>query len=381
MDDHANPDTVPAEAVAPPGGTAPKLIARGSLHARRSALADPREQMRVLDAVELRDAAGDRAEFHRSVSPEAGLALTPAPLEIFQINLGKLCNMSCRHCHVDAGPDRVGEMMSAATISACLDALDRSTAHTVDLTGGAPELHPGFRDLVDEVVARGLKVIDRCNLTILLAAGYRDLPAWMAERGVEVVSSLPHQRKRNTDAQRGEGTYEKSIRALRLLNEAGYGQGDPKRRLTLMANPAGSFLAGNQTELESEWRETLLRDQGVTFDHLTTLNNMPISRFLEWLTESGNLDSYMQRLVDGLNGGTIPGLMCRNTISISWEGRVFDCDFNQMLEMEAACGNGGGARIEDFDPKQWAKREIRTARHCFGCTAGSGSSCGGALVE
>ena len=381
MDDHAIPESVAAWAEAPGDGTAPELLARGSLRSRRSPLADPGEQLRLLDALVLANPPGERAEFLATVSAARLPALAPAPLEIFQINLGKLCNMTCRHCHVDAGPDRVGEMMSPATIAACLDALDRSTAHTVDLTGGAPEIHPGFRDLVDAVVARSLHIIDRCNLTILLAAGYRDLPGWLGERGVEIVSSLPHQRKPDTDAQRGEGTFEKSIRALELLNAAGYGQGDPARRLTLMANPAGSFLAGNQAELEAEWHETLLREHGVSFDRLTTLNNMPISRFLEWLVESGNLDGYMRRLVDGFNPATVAGLMCRNTISVSWDGRIFDCDFNQMLEMEADCGGGRGARIENFDPVRWQSRGISTARHCFGCTAGSGSSCGGALAR
>jgi radical SAM/Cys-rich protein len=381
MDDRANPDAVFEAVAAPGGGTHLSLLRRGSLRARHSPLADPAEQLRLLAELDLEGGDGGRAEFTSMVSPRSGPTLEPATLEIFQMNLGKLCNMSCRHCHVDAGPDRGSEMMSNATIAACLDALDRSGAHTVDLTGGAPELHPRFRELVDAVAGRGLHVIDRCNLTILLAGGYRNLPGWLAERGVEIVSSLPHQRQRNTDAQRGEGVFERSIEALRKLNAAGYGKGDPRRRLTLMANPVGAFLAGNQGQLESEWRQALKREHGVSFDGLTTLNNMPISRFLDWLVESDNLMGYMRRLVDGFNPATVAGLMCRNTLSVSWDGRVFDCDFNQMLEMESACGNGRGARIEDFDPVAWQERDIRTARHCFGCTAGAGSSCGGAIVE
>ncbi len=373
------PESAAGAAKAPAGGTEPALLARGSLRARRSPLANADEQLRLLASLELSDGNGGLADFSAAVSREQ--ALKPVPLEIFQMNLGKLCNMSCRHCHVDAGPDRRDEMMSDATIEACLEALDRSSAQTVDLTGGAPELHPRFRELVEEVSGRGLHVIDRCNLTILLAAGFRDLPEWLAGHGVEIVSSLPHQRQRNTDAQRGEGVFERSIEALLKLNAAGYGHGDPKRTLTLMANPVGAFLAGNQGQLESEWRQTLLSKHGVSFDRLSTLNNMPISRFLDWLVESDNFADYMQRLVGGFNPGTVAGLMCRNTISISWDGRVFDCDFNQMLEMEAACGNGRGARIEDFDPLLWEERQIRTARHCFGCTAGAGSSCGGAIVE
>jgi radical SAM/Cys-rich protein len=279
---------------------------------------------------------------------------------------------------VDAGPDRTDEMMTPETMSACLDALDRTTCHTVDITGGAPELHPGFRDLVDECVARGKHVIDRCNLTILLVPKFRDLPAWLGERGVEVVASLPHYRKRNTDAQRGDGTYEKSIDALRRLNEAGYGSGEPHRVLTLMSNPAGAFLGGNQDLLEKEWKAALEKNFGVRFDRLLVLNNMPISRFLEWLVETDNLESYMRKLIGAFNPGTLPGLMCRNTISVSWDGRIYDCDFNQMLDMEARLPDG--PRIEDFDPAAFARRCVRTARHCFGCTAGSGSSCGGSTV-
>ena len=206
---------------------------------------------------------------------------------------------------------------------------------------------------------------------------FHDLPEWLAARGVEVVASLPHYRQRNTDAQRGDGTFEKSIEALRRLNEAGYGYGDPKRMLTLMSNPAGAFLAGDQRSMEGEWKATLARDFDVHFDRLFCLNNMPISRFLEWLVESDNLDAYMTRLVKAYNPGAVGGLMCRNTISISWDGRVFDCDFNQMLEIESDLDS---PYIRDFDPAVFHERRIRTNRHCYGCTAGTGSSCGGATT-
>jgi radical SAM/Cys-rich protein len=269
--------------------------------------------------------------------------------------------------------------MDRETIDACLRALDQTTAHTVDITGGAPELNPHFRYLVDECVARGKHVIDRCNLTVLLLPTMQDLPQWLAERGVEVVCSLPHYRKFNTDNQRGQGTFEKSIEALHRLNAVGYGKGNPKRRLTLMSNPVGAFLAGNQAKMEQEWKAGLLKNHGVTFDRLIALNNMPISRFLEWLEESGNLEGYLELLVNSFNPATVSGLMCRNTLSISWDGRLFDCDFNQMLDLEVQSPPEQRSHIRDFHPNWLAQRQIVTGRHCFGCTAGAGSSCGGAI--
>lgn len=303
-------------------------------------------------------------------------ALQPSRLDVFQINTGKLCNMTCRHCHVDAGPTRTDAMMSRATVEACLRALDRTPAGTVDITGGAPELHPEFRYLVEESRRRGKHVIDRCNLSVLLLARNKGLAEWLGEQHVEIVASLPHYRRRNTDAQRGDGAFDKSIEALRLLNDVGYGRGNPERLLSLMMNPAGAYLAPPQRELEREWKTALERDFGITFDRLLALNNMPISRFLEWLTASNNLDSYMQRLTDGFNAGAVGGLMCRNTISVSWDGRLYDCDFNQMLELDAE----PPMTIETFDLERWQARQVVTRAHCFGCTAGAGSSCGGSTT-
>jgi radical SAM/Cys-rich protein len=343
-----------------------------SLQSRRVPLAHPERQLALLDEV-----PGD-ADFDAAIARAGWSALTPAALEIFQINLGKLCNMTCRHCHVDAGPDRTDAMMSRETIEACLEALDRTNAHTVDLTGGAPEIHPHFQYVVDEAVKRGKHVIDRCNLSVLLMQRNAGLAEWLSERGVEVVASLPHYRKRNTDAQRGDGAFDKSIEALRLLNAAGYGKGDPRRMLSLMMNPAGAFLAPSQGSIEKEWHTALQRDFGITFDRLLALNNMPISRFLEWLVESGNLESYMERLTAGFNPNAIAGLMCRNTISISWDGRLFDCDFNQMLDLDALPESP--MTVHDFDLERWQARRVVTRRHCFGCTAGAGSSCGGATA-
>jgi radical SAM/Cys-rich protein len=344
-----------------------------TLRRRGAALASTTRQLRVLAAVPL-ERAGGRVEFDAF----AGGALKPARLEIFQVNLGKLCNMTCRHCHVDAGPDRTDAMMPDAVVNQVLAAIQRTGAHTIDITGGAPELHPRFRDVVDAATAAGKHVMDRCNLTVLLLPRNAGLVEWFAARGVEVVASLPHHRRPNTDAQRGDGVFDRSMKALRLLNAAGYGHGDARRRLTLVSNPAGAFLGPSQGTVEGEWRQSLQRDHGVTFDRLFVLNNMPISRFLEWLETTGNLDAYMERLVNAFNPAAVAGVMCRNTLSVGWDGRLYDCDFNQMLDLEVQLPQG--PHIRTFDEADWGRRSIVTARHCFGCTAGAGSSCGGQMA-
>lgn len=341
-----------------------------SLSSRQAPLADPALQLAMLDALEL--AGGD---FEEAIG-RAGLSgLQPGALRVVQLNLGKLCNMACRHCHVDAGPDRTVENMSAETADACLAVIEQVRPQTVDLTGGAPELNPNFRRIVARCHELGVQVIDRCNLSVLLLAKHHDLTDFLADHQVEIVASLPHPRQRHTDAQRGDGAFRRSVEALRRLNAAGYGLGDLDRRLTLMHNPAGAFLPGSQAALERDYKATLDRDHGVHFDRLIALNNMPISRFLEWLEQSGNLQSYMSRLVSKFNPATLDGLMCRDTISVGWDGRLYDCDFNQMLDLHAEVEL---PHIADFDPKRWAAHRIRTARHCFGCTAGAGSSCAGA---
>jgi len=349
-----------------------------TLRSRRSPLASPGYQIRTLDAVDLESTlfAGD---FEAAMAGCTADGLRATSIDIFQINLGKLCNMTCRHCHVDAGPDRWQEVMSLDTVNACLGAIDATGATIVDITGGSPELNPHFRFLVDQCVARGARVIDRCNLTVLLLPRSRDLPGFLADRGVEVVCSLPHFRRRNTDAQRGEGTFEKSITALRMLNEVGYGTGHPERRLTLMVNPVGAVLTGDQCSMEREWKRGLERNHGVTFDKLIALNNMPIARFLEWLESSSNLESYMELVVNSFNPATVNGLMCRNTLSVSWDGLVYDCDFNQMLELGTHVGHEDTVYVSDIVRDHLIGRKIVTGRHCFGCTAGAGSSCGGAI--
>ena len=354
--------------------------ATGSLRARRAPLAEPAAQLARLEALDLAAAPHSGSILAALAAAGQGDGLAPARLEIFQVNLGKLCNMLCRHCHVDAGPDRTDAVMDRATVDDCLAALERSGATTLDLTGGAPELNPSFRFLVDRAAERGVQVIDRCNLTVLLTPGAADLPAFLAERGVEVVASLPNPRQRSTDAQRGDGAFAKSIAALALLTRHGYGAGDPRRRLTLVANPTGALLPASQASLEREWRTTLERDHGVRFDRLIALTNMPIARFLAWLEASGNLERYMGLLVASFNPATVAGLMCRSTLSVAWDGRVYDCDFNQMLELPAAVGERPATHIRDLDFDEWAARRVVTARHCFGCTAGAGSSCGGATA-
>ncbi|MEX2400595.1 MAG: arsenosugar biosynthesis radical SAM (seleno)protein ArsS [Rhodothermales bacterium] len=363
-----------------PGGDGSMLDVEGprtttSMRYRRAPLTDPDEQFRVLHEADVDGGPTGTGRFQRDLETSGWDELRPAQLDIFQINVGKLCNMTCRHCHVDSGPDRTEENMDLETVEACLRAIEVSGAHTVDLTGGAPELNPHFKYLVDECVRRGKHVIDRCNLTILTTRRYSDLPQWMADRGVEIVCSLPHYRKLGTDAQRGAGTYEKSLEALRRLNEVGYGRGNQDLTLTLVTNPVGAFLAGSQSSLEREWKEALAAKHGVTFDRLIALNNMPMSRYLEWLMEKGLVEEYLERLVNAFNPATIDGLMCRNTLSVSWDGYLYDCDFNQQLDMKMDVP--GRPHVKDFDLEAWKHHVVRTERHCYGCTAGAGSSCGG----
>jgi radical SAM/Cys-rich protein len=342
-----------------------------TLSARGSPIADPLVQIRRLGEVHLeRELEDDLAA--------AGLQpLRPTWIDTLQVNVGRLCNMTCRHCHVDAGPDR-REAMSRETFEACLVALRKSSIPTVDITGGAPELNPHFRWFVREVRALGRHVIDRCNLTILEVPAQRDLAAFLAEHRVEIVASLPHYRKPLTDTQRGDGVFERSISALRRLNALGYGDGHSGLSLHLVTNPVGAFLPGSQASLEREWKRELLRLHGVRFDGLYAITNMPISRYLEWLVETGNLDAYMERLVAAFNPAAARGVMCRNTLSVGWDGRLHDCDFNQMLDMGVEAT--APAHVRDFDLAALTRRRILTGRHCYGCTAGAGSSCGGATA-
>ena len=295
---------------------------------------------------------------------------------ILQLNVGKMCNQTCRHCHVDAGPDR-REVMTRETMEQCLRALASTAIPVVDITGGAPEMNPNFRWLVEQVRALGRHVIDRCNLTILETPTHRDLPDFFAQHQVEVVCSLPHYRQPNTDRQRGDGVFETSVHAMKRLNAVGYGQGGPLR-LVLVSNPVGAFLPGGQASLEAEWKREMRRLHDVEFDALYTITNMPISRYLEWLENAQQLAPYMEKLLRAFNPGAAAGVMCRDTISVGWDGVLYDCDFNQQLEMPVSAA--APRHIRDFDAGRLTGREIAVARHCYGCTAGAGSSCGGATA-
>lgn len=312
---------------------------------------------------------------------EQGLSpLRASGIEVLQVNVGKLCNQTCHHCHVDAGPDR-REAMSRETAEACLRVLAESDIPTLDITGGAPEMNRQFRLLAAEARKLGRRVIDRSNLTILLAPGFDDLPEFLAEHEVEVVASLPCYLEENCDSQRGDGVFRRSIEALRRLNALGYGQPGSELLLTLVYNPIGSSLPPSQAELEEAYRQELRTRYGVEFSRLFTITNLPISRFLVDLLETGQYEPYMQKLVEAFNPVAAEGVMCRTMLSVDWRGNLYDCDFNQMLELGLSSGLPGNIRdLDKAAMTQLARRQIVTARHCFGCTAGAGSSCQGSLV-
>jgi radical SAM/Cys-rich protein len=346
-----------------------------SLQSRGEQLSDTFFQLQVLNGKE-------RADIHLpAFSDKLALLgrhpLQPGRLDIFQVNVGKLCNQSCAHCHVDAGPDR-SELMSRELLERCLEIVSRYDIPTVDITGGAPEMSPHFRWFVEECRKRGKKVMNRCNLTIIVAnPKYHDLPAFFAANEVHLVSSLPYFSKSRTDAQRGEGVFDDSIRALQMLNAAGYGLEGSGLVLDLVYNPSGAFLPAGQSVLEPEFKRQLKSRHGIDFNNLYAMTNMPISRFLEYLLDTGNYAEYMQKLVDAFNPATVNGLMCRNTLSVSWDGYIYDCDFNQMLDIKLATPS---THINDFNFEELNKRTIALNQHCYGCTAGAGSSCGGELM-
>lgn len=344
-----------------------------SLRHRGDRLAAVSEQLVVLSSVDESSRFADRLG-------RLGLtSLCSDRIEILQVNLGRLCNMTCAHCHVDAGPDR-RELMSRTTVDACLDVLrNHPQIRTLDLTGGAPEMNPHFRDAVIEANRLGRHVIDRCNLTILLAKGFEDLPEFLAANNVEIVASLPCYLEENTDRQRGDGAFASSMEALRRLNELDYGRGDSGRVLTLVYNPVGPVLPPDQVDLEAVYRRELATRYGVRFNRLFTITNMPINRFLAHLVRSGQVDRYMETLIEAFNPAAVDGLMCRHTLSVGWDGRLFDCDFNQMLDLEVAPELP--RNIHDFAYESLSRRKIVVGQHCFGCTAGAGSGCRGAIAR
>ncbi len=316
--------------------------------------------------------AGKFAERIREDMPH----LSRTALSTLQINVGKYCNQTCAHCHVGAGPHRK-EIMTEETASRILEWLEGTQIPTVDVTGGAPELNPQFRRIVDRARQRDRHVMVRSNLSVVFEPGEEDLIDFYRASRVELVCSLPCYLEENVDAQRGDGVFEKSVRALRALNEAGFGP-PGELQLNLVYNPVGDYLPPPQEALEAEYKRELLRRYGIRFHRLYTITNMPITRFASFLKASGKWESYMARLREAYNPETISGLMCRSLISVGWDGALYDCDFNQMLGM--SLGNGTPLKLWDVAPADLLGREILLDDHCFGCTAGAGSSCGGALA-
>jgi radical SAM/Cys-rich protein len=290
-----------------------------------------------------------------------------------------MCNQVCAHCHVDAGPDRK-EMMLDQTMEDCLSVMRNNSIETVDLTGGAPEMHPKFRWFVEQIRIQTTvkEIIVRSNLTIIMAnKKYHDLPMFFAKHKVHIVSSLPFYKRNKTDRQRGSGVFDQSIKALLKLNEVGYGKVHSSLELDLVYNPSGAFLPGDQQALEKDFKKALKEDFDIDFNQLFTITNLPISRFLDYLIASENYEEYMHTLVDAFNPVAAENVMCTNTLSVSWEGYLYDCDFNQMLELKVASDH---QHIRDFNLNALQKRKIHLSQHCYGCTAGAGSSCQGSIA-
>ncbi len=348
-----------------------------SLKYRGSDLSSTMVQLKVLNGKELVDAQFPK--FQDKIKSAGINQLVTTDLEIFQINIGKLCNQVCTHCHVDAGPDRKKENMNRATLERCLEIIKSvDTIHTIDITGGAPEMNPHFKWFVESCSNLGKRVINRCNLTIITAnKKFHDLPEFFAKHKVYLVSSLPYFSKRRTDKQRGDGVFEASIKALQMLNKVGYGKADSDLILDLVYNPSGALMPATQEVLEPQFKDKLENNYDVVFNNLIAITNLPIARFLDFLLESGNYEDYMEQLVNAFNPATVKNLMCRNTISVSWDGHLYDCDFNQMLELKV---DSKSNHLSNFDIEQLKQRNVVLNQHCYGCTAGAGSSCGGEIA-
>lgn len=347
-----------------------------SLHKRNSELAIANKQLEKLSNGIF--ANGELPTFSEKIKESNQFPLRPNKLEILQINLGYMCNQVCEHCHVDAGPDRK-EIMTRETMLQCLEVIKNTGAHTLDLTGGAPEMNPKFRWFVEEASKAGIKdFIVRSNLTIIRAnKKYYDLPQFFKKHNVHVVSSMPHWTRGKTDKQRGKGVFDLSIKALQELNAVGYGMPDSALQLDLVYNPSGAFLPGNQASMEKDFKKALLEDFGIQFHNLFAITNLPISRFLDYLIASENYEDYMYSLVEAYNPAAVKNVMCRNTISISWDGFLYDCDFNQMLELKVASKI---QHVSEYNEAVLNDRKIIISQHCYGCTAGAGSSCQGVVA-
>ncbi|SDR88035.1 radical SAM/Cys-rich domain-containing protein [Formosa sp. Hel1_31_208] len=347
-----------------------------SLHKRESELAKSNRQLEILSNGIFQN--GELPKFKDKISETNQFPLKAKALEILQINVGYMCNQVCEHCHVDAGPDRK-EIMTRETMQQCLDVIKNSGAHTLDLTGGAPEMNPDFRWFVEEAAKVGIKdFIVRSNLTIIRAnKKYYDLPEFFKKHNVHVVSSMPHWTRGKTDKQRGDGVFDKSIKALQELNAVGYGLPGSDLRLDLVYNPSGAFLPGDQSAMEKDFKKALLEDFGINFHTLFAITNLPISRFLDYLIASENYEDYMYQLVEAYNPSAVANVMCTNTLSVSWDGNLYDCDFNQMLELPV---NSKVKHISEFNKELLEGRKIVISQHCYGCTAGAGSSCQGVVA-
>ncbi|OQX81612.1 MAG: radical SAM protein [Bacteroidetes bacterium 4484_249] len=331
------------------------------------------------DQINILESSYDYIPSFNSKLSDIGLyPLKPVETEILQINVGYMCNQTCKHCHVDASPLRT-EIMTRETMRFCLDALDKSKIDTVDLTGGAPEMNPNFKWFITKLREKYTgEIIVRSNLTILQEPGYEDYPDFFKENKLTVIASLPCYTKRNTDKQRGNGVFNKSIESLKKLNYLGYGKGETALKIHLVYNPGGASLPGSQHKLESDYKKILSEDYGIVFNKLFTITNLPINRFLNYLLKVDKYEEYMTVLSDAFNPSAAMGVMCRNTISVGWNGVLYDCDFNQILKLELS-GNAP-RHIKDYNSDKLLNREIVTNQHCFGCTAGEGSSCQGAII-
>lgn len=347
-----------------------------SLQARNNDLANTQRQLEILSNGIFAD--GELPTFAQKIKETNQFPLRPKKLEILQINLGYMCNQVCAHCHVDAGPDRK-EIMTTETMQQCLDVIKKTGAHTLDLTGGAPEMNPNFRWFVEEASKAGIKdFIVRSNLTIIRAnKKHYDLPEFFKKHNVHVVSSMPHWTRGKTDKQRGDGVFDKSIKALQMLNEVGYGVKGSNLKLDLVYNPSGAFLPGDQMALESDFKKALKEDFNIDFHNLFAITNLPISRFLDYLIASENYEDYMHALVEAYNPMAVENVMCTNTLSVSWDGNLYDCDFNQMLNLKV---NSKVKHISKYNEELLQNRNIIINQHCYGCTAGAGSSCQGVVT-
>ncbi|MFC5193781.1 MULTISPECIES: arsenosugar biosynthesis radical SAM (seleno)protein ArsS [Bizionia] len=348
-----------------------------SLKQQENALADSKRQLEILANGIFK--TGELPTFKNKIAESNQFPLQAKKLEILQINVGYMCNQVCTHCHVDAGPDRK-EIMTKETMLQCLEVIKNTGAHTLDLTGGAPEMNPNFRWFVEEAAKAGVTdFIVRSNLTIIRAnKKYYDLPEFFKKHNVHVVSSMPHWTKGKTDKQRGDGVFAKSIKALQELNAVGYGMPDSNLRLDLVYNPSGAFLPGNQAAMEKDFKKALLEDFDIQFHNLFAITNLPIARFLDYLIASENYEDYMYSLVEAYNPSAVKNVMCTNTLSISWDGYLYDCDFNQMLNLPV---NSSVKHISEYNEDLLEGRNIMISQHCYGCTAGAGSSCQGSVVD